>query len=306
MSLEIKTNVTSLKTQRQLDKNIRNMQSSMERLSSGQRINKSADDAAGLAVSERIRARIRSLDVAKRNASDAISYIQTAEGGLNEVANISIRMRELTSQAASDTLGNRERAFLDKEFQQLRQEADRIIQTTEFNGAKVLLADANEKPIQIFVGSSNRGDQIDGSVPDYSEGDPDILEIDLADLKDLNRTIDAITKGDLSIVPADAEGGARDLGSSGTIDLLNRLDNAVNAISAYRATLGSVQSRLDSTINNIEVSSENLNAARSRIVDVDYASETAKFAQSRILTQAGMSVQSQANAAPEMVLSLLR
>ena len=306
MSLEIKTNVTALKTQRQLTKNIQSLQKSMERLSSGQRINKSADDAAGLAVSERIRARTRSLEVAKRNASDAISYIQTAEGGLNEIANISIRMRELASQSASDTLGNRERSFLDKEFQQLRQEMGRIIQTTEFNGAKVLQADEVEKPIQIFVGSSNRGDRIDGSVPDFSEGDPDILEIDLSDLRDLNNVMSSITTDEVSIVPSDAEGGARELGPTGTEELFNRLDNAVNAISAYRATIGAVQSRLDSTITNIDVSRENLNAARSRITDVDYAGETAKFSQSRILTQAGIAVQSQANAAPEMVLSLLR
>jgi flagellin len=305
MALEIKTNLTALKTQSQLSKNIKTMQNSMERLASGQRINKSADDAAGLAVSERLRARILSLDVAKRNASDAISYIQTAEGGLNEVTNIAIRMRELTSQAASDTLGNRERSFLDKEFQQLRQEVGRIIETTEFNGSKVLHADKNSS-IQIFVGSSNRGDLLDGSSQDFSENDPDILKIDLSDLQDLNTTMDKITKEEIAIVPSDIGGGAQDLGPTGTVDVMSRLDNVVNAISAYRATLGSVQSRLDSTINNIEVSSENLNAARSRIVDVDYAAETAKYSQSRILTQAGLSVQAQANSTPEMVLTLLR
>lgn len=306
MSLEIKTNVTALKTQSQLTKNIKAMQKSMERLSSGQRINKSADDAAGLAVSERMRARVLSLEVAKRNASDAISYIQTAEGGLNEVTNIAIRMRELTSQAASDTLGNRERSFLDKEFQQLRQEIGRIVETTEFNGAKVLQSDGENSTLQIFVGSSNRGDLVDGSPQDFSSNDPDVLEIDLSDLRELNASMDKITKEDVSIVPTDVTGGARDLGPTGTVDLMSRLDNVVNAISSYRATLGSVQSRLDSTINNIEVSSENLNAARSRIVDVDYAGETAKFSQSRILTQAGLSVQAQANSAPEMVLTLLR
>jgi flagellin len=307
MSLEIKTNVTAIKTQRQLSKNSRELNDSMERLSSGLRINKSADDAAGLAVSERLRARIRSLDVAKRNASDAVSYIQTAEGGLNEVTNITIRMRELTSQAASDTLGNRERSFLNKEFQQLRQEIDRIVQTTEFNGTKVLANQGDQRPIQIFVGASNRGVGLDGEVPTYDGGiDPDVLEIDLSDLKELNLVMEAITKDTISLVPEQRDGGARDLGPTGTEELMRRLDNSINSISAFRATLGSVQSRLDSTITNIEVSSENLNAARSRIVDVDYASETAKFAQSRILTQAGLSVQAQANTVPEMVLSLLR
>lgn len=306
MSLEIKTNITSLKAQRQLNMNGAKLQKSMERLASGQRINKSADDAAGLAVSERVRARIRSLDVAKRNASDAISYIQTAEGSLNEVSNIAIRMRELTSQAASDTLGNRERSFLNKEFQQLRQEINRIIDTTEFNGTKILKTQDEDKPIQIFVGSSNRGVDIEGNLPDFTDNDPDVLEIDLSDLQEFNDVVRTITQEDISIVPDSIEGGARELGPTGTEDIMSRLDTFVNSISAYRATLGSVQSRLDSTINNIEVSSENLNAARSRIVDVDYAQETAQFMKSKILSQVGLSVQAQANAMPEMVLSLLR
>ena len=206
MGLEIKTNITSIKAQRQLNMNGSKLQKSMERLASGQRINKSADDAAGLAVSERIRARIRSLDVAKRNASDAISYIQTAEGSLNEVSNIAIRMRELTSQAASDTLGNRERSFLDKEFQQLRQEIDRIIETTEFNGTKILKSQDAEKPIQIFVGSSNRGVDIEGNLPDFSEEDPDVLEIDLSDLQEFNTVVRTITQEDISIVPESIDG----------------------------------------------------------------------------------------------------
>lgn len=306
MALEIRTNVTALKTQRQLSENINKLHSSMERLSSGLRINRSADDAAGLAVGERLRARLRSLGVAKRNANDAISYIQTAEGGLNEVTNIAIRMRELTSQAASDTLGNRERSFLNKEFQQLRSEIDRIVESTEFNGTKVLSTDGTHKPIQIFVGASNRGTDINGELPDFSENDPDILEIDLSSLQKLNESLKAVTDDDISIIPEDPEGGARDLGSTGTEDLMARLDNAVNSISEYRATLGSVQARLDSTTTNIDIAAENLQAARSRIVDVDYAAETAQFAQSRILMQAGLAVQSQANMAPEMVLSLLR
>ena len=306
MGLEIKTNITALQSQRQLGKNAQELERSMERLASGQRINKSADDAAGLAVSERIRARIRSLDVAKRNAGDAISYIQTAEGGLNEVTNIIIRMRELSSQAASDTLGNRERSFLDKEFQQLRSEVGRIVASTEFNGTKVLQNEDTDNPIQIFVGASNRGEDIHGDVLDISDFDPDVLNIDLSDLEVLDTTLKAITEDELAIIPDDDDGGAGDLGPTGTVELMKRLDDGVNAISAYRATLGAVQSRLDSAMTNIDVSSENLAAARSRIVDVDYAAETARFTQSRILMQAGLSVQLQANAAPEMALQLLR
>lgn len=314
MGLRIKTNVTALKSQRQLGQSNRKLQDSMERLSSGQRINRSADDAAGLAVSERIRGRVRSLDVAKRNANDGISYIQVAEGGLNEVTNMVVRMRELTSQAASDTLGNLERSFLDKEFQQIRQEVSRIIDSTEFNGTKVLQTpESGEiKPISIFVGASNRGtDIITGEDPDFEGGaDPDILKINLEDLSELSDKLAVVFNSDegISLVPEDPEGGAAELGGSlgSTNELLKGLDNTLNAIAGYRATLGSVQSRLNSTITNIEISNENLSAARSRIVDVDYASESAKFAQARILTQAGLSVQSQANSYPEMALSLLR
>lgn len=306
MSLAIKTNTTAVKSQRQLNKNTNEMSNSIEKLSSGLRINKSADDAAGLAISERIRARIRSLDVAKRNANDATSYLQTAEGGLNVVTNLTIRMRELASQAASDTLGNRERSFLDKEFQQTRQEIDRIITSTEFNGAKILDASNAGNSIQIFVGASNRGVDIDGNVPEFGDADPDVLEIDFQDLNAFSEVMNQITKEDISLQPADSSGGAKDLGPTGTEELMTRLDNSVNAIAAFRATLGSVQSRLDSTIDNIDVTNENLQAARSRIVDVDYAQETATFAKNRILSQAGVSVQAQANALPEMALQLLR
>lgn len=306
MALRIRTNTPALKSQRSLFRSSKMVVNSMEKLSSGQRINKSSDDAAGLAVSERIRAKIKSLDVAKRNANDGISYIQVAEGGLNEVSNIIVRMRELTSQAASDTLGNLERSFLDKEFQQLRQEVGRIVETTEFNGTK-LLSNDDQEPISIFVGASNRGADINGDVPDFDpEEDPDILTIDMSDLADMTEALDTIVSDDIAIVPDDSDGKVSDLGPDGTSDLFTRLDDSLNAIAGFRATLGSVQSRLNSTITNIDISGENLAAARSRIADVDYASETANLAQANILAQAGLSVQSQANQLPEMALALLR
>lgn len=307
MGLRIKTNVESLRAQKNLGQNNAKMQQSMEKLSSGQRINRSADDAAGLAVSERIRARLQSLDVSKRNASDAVSYIQVAEGGLNEVTNIVIRMRELASQSASDTIGNRERSFLDKEFQELKSEVQRITEATEFNGSKVLQVgdDGEVKPLQIFVGSSNRADKTDEFDPN---SDPDILTINLDDLKTLSENLGEIFTDEMRVIP-DADdlsvGGATDLGGD-TSNVFQTLDTALNGIASYRATLGSVQSRLNSTMANADISSENLAAARSRIVDVDYASETAKMAQSRILMQAGLAVQAQANAYPEMALQLIR
>ncbi len=306
MGIRVKTNLESLVAQRRLSDNKKDVSNSLERLSSGQRINKSADDAAGLAVSESLRARIASLGVAKRNASDGISYIQVAEGGLNEVTNIIVRMRELGAQAASDTIGNRERGFLDKEFQQLNQEVRRIIDSTEFNGSKVLQA-SDQRPMRIFVGASNRANDKDGNAPDIDpENDPDALTINLSDLEKLAESISNVTEGELAIIPGDSDGGAEELGPNGTNDLFNRLDTALNAISEYRATLGSVQSRLNSTIQNIDISNENLSAANSRIRDVDFAAESTKFAQSKILSAASASVLMHANSEPELVLQLLR
>jgi flagellin len=308
MGLRIKTNIESIIGQRRLTESRRQMTDSLEKLSSGQRINKASDDAAGLAVSESIRAKTRSLDVAKRNASDGVSYVQVAEGGLNEITNNIVRMRELTSQAASDTVGQRERSFLDKEFQQLRQEVNRVISVTEFNGSKVLDAADNDRPIQIFIGASDRGSDYMGNTREIDpDNDPDILSIDLSDLTALNESFEPFREeGSMALTPDDPEGGAQDLGPDGTNAIFESLDNSLSAVSAYRATLGSFQSRLGSAITNIEVANENLLAAQSRIRDVDYASETAKFTQSRILTTAGTSVLAQANQTPELALSLLR
>lgn len=309
MGLRVKTNVDSLVAQRRLGETRKSMGDSLEKLSSGQRINKSADDAAGLAVSENIRARVAGLGVAKRNASDGISYVQVAEGGLNEVTNIVIRMRELATQAASDTIGTRERSFLNKEFTQLRDEVGRIVDTTEFNGSKVLKPGDGDKPIQIFVGASNRGKDLAGNLPEIDkENDSDVLTINLTELQDFSGAIKDVIAKDTFILPEDAQDGmsAQDLGpNSDTSELFSRLDTALNSVASYRATLGSVQSRLNSTITNIDVTNENLQAAQSRIRDVDYASEMAKFTQSRIMMAAGVSVLSQANQTPESVLQLL-
>jgi flagellin len=308
MGLRIKTNMDSMISQNRMDKSRKEVSDSLERLSSGQRINRAADDAAGLAISESLRSKIRSLDVAKRNANDGISYVQVAEGGLQEVSNIVIRMRELTAQAASDSTGQREKAFLNKEFQQLREEVLRIADTAEFNGRKLMKATDDTQPIQIMVGVTNRGEDYLGEKPVIDPlADPDFLSISVEDLGALSDTIKTFEDDKLlSIVPNDADGGAQDLGSDGTNEIFSTLDTALNNIASYRATLGSFQSRLTSAINNIEVSSENLSAANSRVRDVDFASETAKYAQARILTSAGASVLAQANQTPEIALSLLR
>jgi flagellin len=249
------------------------------------------------------------LGVAKRNASDGVSYIQVAEGGLNETTNIIIRMRELATQAASDTLGARERSFLDKEFMQLRDEVGRIVESTEFNGSKVLQPGDGDRPIQIFVGASNRGKDASGNEVEIDKDhDPDVLKIELSDLSSLKEAFDGILGGDFQILPDPGESlSAQDLGPNGdTNELFSKLDTALSSIASYRATLGSVQSRLNSAMNNIDISSENLQAAQSRIRDVDYAAETAKFTQANILSSAGVSVLAQANQTPEAVLQLLR
>jgi flagellin len=305
MGVRVKTNVESLIAQKKLSDSRKEMTASIERLSSGMRINKSADDAAGLAVSERIRSRIASMDVAKRNANDGISYIQVAEGGLNEITNVMVRMRQLGSQAASDTIGNREREFLDREFQQLRDEVGRIVKTTEFNGRQVLEAGSNTA-MRIFVGSSNRGD-VNGSAPEIdTEANPDIITIDLEDLSKLNEALDKVVNGGLAVVPGDEDGGAADLSPDGTDNLFNVLDSAINEVASYRSSLGAVQSRLNTAIQTIEVTDENLNAANSRIRDVDYAAETARFTQNKILEAAGAAVLTHANSQPEIVLQMLR
>lgn len=280
MGLRIRTNVESLVAQRQLGNNQSDLSTSMERLASGSRINRSADDAAGLAISENLRAKTRGLNQAKRNASDGVSLIQVAEGGLNEISNIMIRLRELTIQAASDTLGQTERGFLDKEYTELVKEMDRISATTEFNGSKLL--GPQERSTIVQVGYN---------------GTPD----DTLDLT-LTGAPDGINSESLQLSGTSIGGEDREVIQAN----LSVIDNGLQTIASSRASLGALQSRLNSAIAGISTTSENMTAANSRIRDVDFAEETAKSTQARILSQAGLSVLSQANARPEMALSLLR
>lgn len=297
MGLRIKTNVESLIAQRQLGSNHAKMQESLEKLSSGYRINKSADDAAGLAVSETMQAKIRSLTQAKRNASDGVSFLQVAEGGLSEINNMVVRMRELTTQAASDTIGETERTFLNREFTQLSEEVNRITEQTEFNGHKVLSVDdkASTEGLNIQIGANFRGPDSDSEEMAASESVKisteavGIVQESLAALKEIQIT---------------GENGS-ELGG-GTPEVFETLDKAMREITDFRATLGATQSRMNSAITGIDVTVENMAAAQSRIRDVDYASETAKLTQSKILSAAGTAVLTQANALPETVLQLLR
>jgi flagellin len=294
MGLRIRTNVASLKAQRGLSETQNASTESMEKLSSGYRINKSADDAAGLAISEQLRANVRSMSQAKRNAADGISFIQVAEGSMNEISNILVRLRELSVQTASDSVGNLERSYANKEYIQLVDEIDRISNSAEYNGFNLLGgADGNSglSEVVFHIGKGN------ASVPNT-----DTISVNIEDFK--------INSGEILGLGKEAEIGPMDGTSEferGTAAAkLGIIDSAIKRVAGNRATLGAKQSRLGSTINNLEISIENAQSSNSRIRDVDFAAETANFTQQRILSQAGVAVLSNANSAPEMALSLLR
>lgn len=276
MGLRINTNVASLNARRNLMGTKLNLDKSLERLSSGFRINRAGDDAAGLAISENLRAQVRGLKQAGRNAQDGISLIQVAEGGLNEVSNILIRLRELAVQAASDTVGPVERQFLNVEYDQLVSEIDRIADGTEFNGTPLL---------------SGTGAILDFQVGTRNDPNIDRLSFD-ASKADANSAALGIN---LTSV-ADKASAQNSLGA---------IDSAIVSVSAMRADFGAVQNRLQSTINNLQIALENLSAANSRIRDVDIAEETAELTKSNVLMQAGTSVLAQANQSANAALSLL-
>lgn len=276
MGLRINTNVTSLSAQRTLSANNTEQASTLGKLSSGTRIVRAADDAAGLAISEKLKAQIRGVNQAERNANDGISLIQTAEGGLNEVSNILVRLRELSVQSASDTVGDEERKFTDLEFQNLKQEIERISSSTEFNGKKLL---------------NGMGDKFDFQVGINNDDFQDRIKYDAART---NAGMSALGIQELTV-------GSKE----GSQSSLATIDTALQNVSGQRAELGAIQNRLTSTINNLQVSSENLSAANSRIRDTDFAMESAKNTKLNILTNAGTSVLSQANAQGQAALKLL-
>lgn len=293
MGLRIRTNVSALSAQRFAQKNSADMNKSLERLSSGYRINQASDDAAGLAVSESTRAKVRGLNQAKRNANDAVSMVQIAEGSLSEMSNILVRLRELTVQSSSDTVGDSERGYLNREYTQLVDEIDRINKTTEFNSLKLFDESAKED-LTIQVG-------VNHSSPDENQ---DTLSVSLEGLKSLTSEGLGLGKG--------AEIGPTELDGSDAVDRdsiaekLTNIDSAINRIVSERATLGSMQSRLDKAFSNLSVQTENLETANSRIRDVDFAQETSDLAKSRVLQSSSISVLTQANATPEVALQLLR
>jgi flagellin len=277
MGLRINTNVASVNAQRNLRVTNLDMRKAMERLSSGSRINRAGDDAAGLAISENLKAQVRGYNMAMRNSEDGISLVQVAEGGLNETSNILARLRELGIQAASDTIGSKERGFLDVEYQSLLNEIERVAQATEFNNTKLLNGSAPTMDLQVGIRNIPGVDRI------------------TFDASKMNATVAGLGLTDLTVAD-----------KIKAQESLQQIDQAIQKVAATRADYGALQNRLQATINNLGVSVENLSAANSRVRDADMAVETAEMTRNNIMLQAGISVLGQANTSNQMALKLLQ
>jgi flagellin len=273
MALTINTNIMSLNAQRNLSSTQNALSISMQRLSSGLRINSAADDAAGLAISTGMNAQVKSLNQAVRNANDGVSLSQTAEGSLNETTNLLTRMRELAEESANGTVSASQRASIQNEFAQLSSEIDRIANATQFNGVQLL--DGTLTNMTFQIGTFN------------TANDTISLSVSSATVSALN----------LNTTTVDTQAASQ--------SALAAIDSALSTVSTLRGTLGAVQNRLQSSISNIQVASENISAAMSRIRDVDVATETANMTRANILVQAGVSILSQANQSPQAALKLL-
>ncbi|MBP7844939.1 MAG: flagellin FliC [Proteobacteria bacterium] len=276
MGIRINTNIASVNAQRQLRGTQAKLSTSFEQLASGRRINKSADDAAGLAISESLNSSVRSYMQSGRNAQDGISFIQVAEGGMSEVANMVTRIRELSVQAASDTVGQNERSYLDREAQQMKLEIERIANSTKFNGQTLLNGQGSKLDFQVGVGNDEFLDRIS-----YDPGATDV-------------TLSKLGLGSIDLSSkSSAQNG------------LNYIDDSINVINSNRSVLGSLQNRLGTTIANNEVAVENFQAAKSRILDADMASVSSDLARETVKTQASTSVLAQANMGTQAALKLI-
>ena len=275
MGLRVNTNIASINAQRNTAQVTTRLARNYQRLSTGLRISTAADDAAGLAISERLRSQVRSLGQASRNANDGISLVQVGEGALNEVSNILVRLRELSIQSANGSSSNQDRNTIKEEFDSLVGEINRIAQSTEFNGVKLLDGSASTVTFQVGINS-------------------------IAGIDTLNVSLAPSLSTSLGL-------STLDIGSGGNTSFaIAQIDNAVNAVSGLRGKFGSLQNRLQSTIANLGVAAESLSAAESRIRDVDVAYETAELTRNNILQQASISILSQANAQPQAALQLLQ
>lgn len=276
MGFRISTNIASVNAQRNLNDSQAKIGDSMAKLASGSRINRAADDAAGLAISENLKAQVRSTRMASRNAQDGISMVQTAEGGLNELSSIVTRLRELGIQAASDTVGDTERGFLNKEVQQMKNEMQRIAQVTKWGSTGLLDGATPQFDFQVGINNNDFADRIS-----YN-GSENTATIDALGLADLDYT-----------------------SKEGAQSALAQLDTAQTNVNGMRANLGALQNRLTSTVTNLGVAEENLSAANSRIRDTDVASATAEMTRNSILLQSATSTLAQANSKDQLALKLI-
>ncbi len=276
MGIRISTNIASITAQRTMAGGQREIQKSMAQLASGSRITKSADDAAGLAISENLKSQVRSMNQAQRNANDGISMVQTAEGGLNELSNILTRIRELGIQSASDSVSDRERGFTDKEVQQLKLEMQRISQTTRFGNTQLLNGSGEVFDFQVGINNVDDEDRIQ-----YDSG---------------------MTNATIAELGVD---GIDFTSKAGAQEALTKLDDAQFKVNGYRASLGAIQNRLSSTSDNLGVMVENASAANSRIRDTDVAAATSEMTRNSILLSANTSVLAQSNQVPQLALKLL-
>ncbi|WP_374594222.1 flagellin domain-containing protein [Aquabacterium sp.] len=283
----INTNLVSLNAQRNLNQSQTSLAVSMQRLSSGLRVNSAKDDAAGLAIAERMNAQIRGMNVAVRNANDGISLAQTAEGALAQVGNSLQRMRELAIQSANATNSNSDKDSLDKEFGELAKEIQRVLGGTTFNGKHILGSEAGTQTFQVGANTTSN-DTIDITTPDMTVA-TQITSVAGTDNTGLGRSKIDSTANSASIAT-----------------VIAAIDTALDTVNNTRATFGATQSRFDAVISNLQISAENQTAARSRIMDADFAAETANLSRAQILQQAGNAMVAQANQLPQQVLQLLR
>ncbi len=302
--MRINHNITAMNAYRNLTSVNDKIDGSLERLSSGLRINRAADDAAGLAISEKMRAQIRGLKMATKNSYDAISLIQTAEGALNETHSILQRMRELAVQASNDSNTDKDRLAIQQEIEQLRQELDRISSSTEFNTKKLITGEFKDSGLYFQVGA-NKDQNVNMKL-----GEMSAKALGLA-----NGTAKTPAKNEDGSTKLDDNGNVvYDEVSGGTVSVLTQDDAnkaieiinlALESVSAERARYGAMQNRLEHTINNLKVSEENLQSAESRIRDADMANEIVEFSKNKIIAQSGTAMLAQANAAPQGILQLL-
>jgi flagellin len=287
MAATINTNAASINAQRNLSTSKADLQTTVQRLSSGLRINSAADDAAGLAIAERMNSQIRGMNVAVRNANDGISLAQTADGALASVSDALQRMRELAVQARNATNGNGDKDSLDKEFGELAKEVQRVLGGTTFNGKAILGTDAGSQDYQVGAGTTSN----------------DLITVTTTNMT-TNSTLTVVAGTDNAGTGRSKIDNTSTTSSLGTV--IDNLDAAIDTITSERALYGATQNRFNNVINNLQISAENQTSARGRIMDADYAAETAALSRANILQQAGTAMLAQANQMPQSVLKLLQ